>query len=649
MSNEMKDWLRDQQCEKIQTLIRDLNNWTKEYDKGTPIVTDEEWDRAYFELKNLEQESGITMEDSPTQKITYEVVTKLEKVKHNHDMLSLDKTKDWNEFVRYFGNKAVDLMLKMDGLTCCLTYENGVLVSAETRGNGEIGEAILHNARIIKSIPKKISYQERLVIDGEVICRYQDFEPFSIEYKNPRNFASGSIRLLESEECAKRNLTFVAWNVVEGLEGNSFIDKLQDLLKLGFTIVPWASSLCDDAKEFLQNEAKKLGYPIDGLVGRFDDIDYGTSLGSTAHHANAAYAFKFYDETYETELQDIEWSMGRTGQLTPVAIFKEIEMDGSMVNRANMFNINTMIDLLGEHPYVGEKLQVYKANAIIPQISSADKQESAELQLSIPSVCPICGEATEIEIFDSGTANLVCSNPTCDGKLINILDHFAGIKGLKIKGLSKATLEKLISWDWIENISDIFTLVNHKDEWILKPGFGVKSVTNILNSIEAAKNTTLESFISSLGIPLIGRTVAKELCKHINSYEDFREKVDNKFNFSEYDGFAGAKTDAIWNYDYTEADKIYPLLNIAEVTLNSVQHSCDGLTICITGKLQQFKKRDDFKAWIEERGGKVTNSVTSKTNYLINNDINSTTSKNATAKKLNVPIITEEGFIKEFG
>jgi DNA ligase (NAD+) len=632
--------------ERADELVDFLNENTKLYNQGTPRITDEEWDKAYFELDSLEKELGIARTDSPTQNIAYEVVTKLEKVTHSSPMLSLNKTKDWSEFLRYFGDKDVVGMVKLDGLTCRLTYDkNGFLESAETRGNGEVGEDILHNAKVIKSIPKRIGYYGGLVVDGEVICTEDEFVPFSTEYKNPRNFAAGSIRLLDSKECAKRHLTFVAWNVVEGLEGNSFLDKLERLTDFGFIIVPYTSSFDWDAKEFLQNQAKEDGYPIDGLVGRFDDIEYGTSLGSTAHHANAAYAFKFYDEEYESTLQDIEWGMSRLGQLTPVAVFDEIEIEGSLVSRANLSNISILRETLGETPYQGEKVWVTKRNAIIPKIERAEKRESAD-PLSIPLVCPICGSETEVVESDSGTLNLVCTNPACEGKLVNHIDHFAGKKGLDIKGLSVATLEKLIDWGWINCLSDIFSLADHRDEWIKKPSFGAKSVDKILSAIEDSKSTTLEAFITSLGIPLIGRTVAKELCKHIKSYEEFREKVNSKFDFSKYDGFGPEKVDALWNYDYSEADKIYPLLRIAETEVNSAEQSCEGMTICITGKLKQFKNRDALKTWIEERGGKVTGSVTKNTTYLINNDIASTSSKNVSAKQLDIPIVTEQEFME---
>lgn len=636
---------------RIKELVAYLNYTTKMYDEGNPIISDQEWDDVYFELKRLEDTVGIILPNSPTQTINYEVVTALNKVQHNHKMLSLAKTKDWDEFLGYFGAKDVIGMVKLDGLTCSLMYRNGKLISAETRGNGLVGEDILHNAKVISSIPKQIPYKEDLVVDGEIICTNSDFKEFAEEYANSRNFASGSIRLLDSSECAKRKLTFVVWNIVSGLESeNSFMERLTQVEDFGFTVVPWVSSFDWDAKDFLVNQATKLGYPIDGLVGRFDDIAFGTSLGETDHHSRAAYAFKFYDETYSSTLKTIEWTMGRTGILTPVAVFTPIEIEGSTVERASLHNYSIMTQLMGK-PYIGQKVEVFKANMIIPQIADSDQADPSEERdwISIPQICPICGQKVEIVTSETGIDNIVCVNSNCEGKLINRLDHFCGKKGLDIKGLSKATLEKLINWGWVNNLSDIFELKNHKDEWMRQSGFGERSVQNILNAIEAAKSPTLDKFISSLGIPLIGNTVSKELIKHIKTYEEFRDKAQSHFNFSDFDGFAESKTLAIWNYNFSEADKIYLYLTIPEIKEEAkTADSLDGITVVITGKLIHYKNRAALQQAIENAGGKVVGSVSKNTNYLINNDNTSTSNKNLTAQKLNVPIITEEEFINKF-
>lgn len=640
---------------RMKTLVDYLNEMTKLYDQGQPQISDKEWDMLYFELEGLENATGIVMPNSPTQHITYEVVNDLQKLQHTHKMLSLAKTKDWGQFLQYFGDKDVIGMVKLDGLTCSLEYQNGKLIRAETRGNGLVGENILHNAKVIASIPKYIPYDDTLVVDGEIICTNDNFQQFANEYANARNFASGSIRLLDSKECEKRNLTFVVWNVVEGFnDQNSFLQRLIQVEKLGFTTVPWTSSFDWDAKEFLIDEANRLGYPIDGLVGRFDDIAYGTNLGETEHHSKAAFAFKFYDETYASNLVNIEWTMGRTGILTPVAVFNPIQFDGSTIERASLHNYSVMDSLMGK-PYIGQEVQVFKANMIIPQIATAKKADPSDKKewIPFPAACPVCGQPVAIKESETGIKNMVCTNPNCEGKLINRLDHFCGKKGLDIKGLSKATLEKLIDWGWLNNLSDVFRLVRHDVEWMQKPGFGEKSVLKILDSIEAAKNTTLDAFISALGIPFIGKTVSKELTKYITSYEELRLKAYSKFDFSCYEGFADSKTAAIWDYDFSEADRVYKYLTIAPIQ-NAEEEEPDnpkslaGITVVVTGKLTQYKNRAELQAAIEKAGGKVVGSVSKKTNYLINNDTTSNSSKNLTAKKLNIPIISENDFIKNF-
>lgn len=640
----------DDQLKEISELTNYLNQRTEEYDKGVPTISDREWDNLYFKLKALEEKTGIVMCDSPTQVVHYTAVNALQKVNHNHNMLSLAKTKDWNEFLAYFGNRDVIGMVKLDGLTCSLEYLNGKLIGAETRGNGTVGENILHNAQVIPSIPKKIPYYDHLIVDGEVICTAFDFKEFSNDYANARNFASGSIRLLDSRECEKRKLTFLVWNVVTGFETeNNFMTKLVEVEKLGFKVVPWTSSFDWDAKEFLINKAKELGYPIDGLVGRFGDIAYGLSLGETDHHSKAAFAFKFYDETYPSTLQSIEWTMGRTGILTPVAVFDAIDIEGSTVERASLHNYSVMRQTMNR-PFVGQKVQIFKANMIIPQIYEAEQVDSSEEKNWIlpPTVCPICGQSVTVKESDSGVENIVCLNPDCEGKLINKLDHFCGKKGLDIKGLSKATLEKLIDWGWVTNLSDIFILAQYRNEWVKKAGFGDKSVDNILNAVEGAKSPSLDKFISSLGIPLIGKTVSKELVKKIKTYEEFREKAVSHFDFSSYEGFADSKTSAIWNYDFAEADKIYAYLNIPVAEDTQKSSSLQGITVVITGKLLQYKNRAELQSAIEQAGGKVVSSVSKNTNYLINNDSTSTSAKNLSAQKLGIPILTEQEFIEKF-
>ena len=643
----LKKIIQDNQ--KIQQEIEWLNNRTKEYDKGFPTVSDKEWDDRYFKLQAVEQQTGIFNPQSPTQSIPYGVISELKKVEHNHPMLSLDKTKDLFEVIGFLTNHKFLGMAKMDGLTCSLRYFNGKLISAETRGNGIVGEDVTHNAFVINTIPNKINYKDELIVDGEIICTYENFKPFTGWFKNPRNFAAGSIRLLNSAECSKRNLTFVAWDVIKGFDDiNSLIDKLNEIEKLGFTIVP--NHFNYDVQIVIDNireECNLKGYPIDGVVFKFDDIEYGKSLGQTTHHFKNAIAYKFYDEIFVSQLENIDWSMGRTGVLTPVAEFKPIEMDGSTVSRASLHNLSVMEDVLGI-PFVGQEVQVFKANMIIPQISKAEKpEEKPENIIPLLETCPICGEKVEIRI-NGDVKELYCPNPNCAGKIINQFDHFVGKKGLDIKGLSKATIEKLLEWGWLKDLHDIFELHTHKLEWGKKPGFGAKSVDNILKAIEEAKTTTLEKFISSLGIPLIGNTVSKDICSKIDTYEEFRNKCITHFNFMKWNGFAESKTEALWNFDFTEANKIYEYLTIVQEEKENVSLTLNGKTIVITGRLTLFKNRNELQKAIEDRGGKVVGSISKRTDYLINNDINSDSSKNRSAKELGVPIISESDFKAQF-
>lgn len=643
----------------IRSLIDYLNEQTHKYNCDVPDISDKEYDEKYFELKTLEDAYHIYYPDSPTQSIQYQVVNSLEKVVHNHDMLSLDKTKSPDEILDFLGKAPYIAMLKMDGLTCSLMYEDGQLVSAETRGNGQVGENILHNAKVVKNIPQQIQYKERLVVDGEIICKLDDFSAFSEEYKNPRNFASGSIRLLDSKECQKRNLTFVAWEVIEGLEELPFLSTKLDKIKFfGFTTVPWIwdgtnGQLTFDAiKDSLVEEAKELAYPIDGLVFKFNDWRFGKSLGQTGHHARNAIAYKFYDEEYETTLRDITYDIGRTGVLTPVAVFDPIEIDGSVCERASLHNLSVMEELSGGFERIGDRVWVYKANAIIPQVSRWEhiSEYSEENHIALPEVCPICSKPTAIK-NDTGTKFLICTNPECEGKFINHLENFAGKKGLDIKGISKATLEKLMDWGWLNTVSDLFKLQEHRNEWVKKPGFGSKSVDNILNAIESSRQCDLDKFIAALGIPLIGTSASKDLAKHFGTWEAFIEAVDNDYHFYDLPNFGSEMHSAIMKYNYEEAcDIASKYLTFNEVSSTSGSNSLDGLTFVITGKVSLVaKNRDEFKRKIESAGGKVVGSVSGKTSYLINNDIESTSAKNQTAKKLGVPIISEEMFIETFG
>ena len=511
--------------------VRRLNEWTAAYDAGNPIVTDRQWDNLYFKLVEAERNLGIVLPESPTQKVNYTVVSELQKVKHEYQpMLSLAKTKDIEEVKDFLGDHDWIAMLKLDGLTCRLTYKEGRLVRAETRGNGEEGEDITHNAMVLPSIPKKIPYRDTLVVDGEVICDLRTFEQFKGEYANARNFAAGSIRLLDNKECAKRGLTFVAWDVITEYDNEEYLSsKLNQLIKYGFTIAPYECPLMllsFSLEEIIAQMQDEKDYPIDGIVFKWNNCEEYRAAGRTEHHFNGGLAYKFYDEEYETILRDIEWSMGRTGVLTPVAIYDDINIDGATCNRASLHNINTLVSILGDAPLVGQKVWVVKQNQIIPQISRAQDVRDIlgadpayffsdpELHfLFPPKQCPVCGGDTEVRQSDTGTIELHCTNDSCEGKLVNRLDHWAGKKGLDIKHLSKATLEKLIEWGWVNKVTDLYRLDERRGEWLKKPGFGIKSVDRLLESINDARRTDLASFIAAMGIPLIGKTYAKQLAE----------------------------------------------------------------------------------------------------------------------------------------
>ena len=634
-------------ADKVKKLIKELNSYTEAYDKGKPIISDKEWDALYFKLVQLEAESGLFYEDSPTQRIHFQEVSKLDKVIHSHPMLSLAKTKEISEVESFLGGKAYICMAKMDGLTCSLTYRNGRLVGAETRGNGIIGEDILHNALVVKNIPKKISCQEELIVDGEIICTYSDFEPFSNEYKNPRNFASGSIRLLDSRECAKRNLTFVAWDCISGLNSNFLSEKLLELDNLGFTTVPFEIGLKEYTVEEICKYAKHINtnYPLDGVVFKYDNCAEYEKAGRTDHHFKGGLAYKFYDEEYETTLKDIEWTMGRTGVLTPVALFEPIDIDGSVVERASLHNISVAHDTLGGlcFGWKGQKVWVYKANMIIPQISKAEEDdERTKEYFTLPYICPVCGGEVETK-KEVDSEMLYCANPQCEGKLVNRIEHFFGKKGLDAKGISKATIEKLIDLGWVTRIRDVFDLSRFESEWKNLPGFGEKSVSNILRAIETCRNCDLESAIAAIGIPLIGRTVAKDLARRFTSYGAFKENVEGSFDFSSLGGYGYEMNKSLKTFDYTELDYIVEnYLNIKEEKQEEKEQKLKDLTFCVTGKVKQVKNRDELKKIIEQHGGKVVDSISKNVKYLINNDSASTSAKNKKAIELNIPIISEE-------
>lgn len=633
-------------------LIETLNEASRAYYNGNPIMSDEEYDLLYEKLEDMEEYTGLIYGNSPTHLVGSPILEFLKPVSlTDRPMLSLDKVHTAKEIIDFAHGKTLVATVKCDGLSTRLIYENGNLVKACTRGDGETGVDVTEHVQKFLNVPSTIPLKTRLVVDGESVIKNSDFELINRygQYKNPRNLAAGTLNSLDTSVVKERRLSFIAWDVIEGSGLSTYQNRITSLHNYGFDTVlticvePKSEADIEYVNDLLFNSAE---IPSDGVVWKFNDIKYGDSLGRTAKFFNNAIAWKPEIVTAETTLLDIDWTMGRTGVLTPVAVFDEVDLLGSTVSRASLHNLSIMEDLIGE-PRKGQTLTIYRANMIIPQVLKGDKKYTSEL-IPLPDICPICG--AKLVIDDSGNAKVLkCVNPKCSGQLINKLDHYAGKKGLDIKGLSKATLEKLIDWGWVNSILDLYSLKQYKKEWMQKPGFGEKSVNNILEAIELAKSPTLNAFISALGIPNVGSTMAKELLKYIESYNDFRQKVDEKWDFSSHiPGIGYVMNDAILKFDYTEADKISKLLDIKIPVVIKTEQTLKGANVVITGRLVSFKNRDELKAAIEQHGGRVSSSVSGNTTYLVNNDATSTSAKNQKAHQLNIPILTEAQFIEKF-
>lgn len=614
------------------------------YNTDTPIMSDKEYD-------------GLVKEYGYEPYVGSPVLDSIKKVViSDRPMLSLDKVHSIDEIKSFANEKELIATIKCDGLSVRLIYEDGKLVGANTRGDGKIGGNIFSHVHYIQNIPFSIPRSSKIFIDGEVIIYKKDFD--KEKFKNQRNAVAGGLALLNMQEVKDRKMSFIAWDVFSNKEEyTSYSQKLEDAIIFGFDVVPWIkaknSTSYQTAIDFCLEKAKINGCPCDGVVFKINDIKYGESLGSTSHHFNNAVAWKNADETYSTRLQHITWTMGRTGVLTPVAVFNPVIIDGAEVTRASLHNVSVMKETLGDCAYVGEPLEVAKMNQIIPQIISAGPKYDYGYVVSHGGVsandtierCPICGNDVSYRT-ENGVTRVYCDNPACEGKLINILDHFASKKGLEIKGLSKMTLEKLIDWGWLESISDIFKLKDHREEWIKKSGFGIASVDKILSAIEKSKNCSTDKFICAIGIPLIGKVASKALADTFGTYDNFRKAIESKDErLYQIAGIGEVMIETILNFDYTEADTTFKFINeVPAAASSSNGNELEGKVFCITGKLKTFKNRDELKSFIESKGGKVTGSVSRNTSYLINNDSTSESSKNLSAKKLNVPIITEEEF-----
>ena len=647
--------------ERIKELVEQLNyHRDLYYNESRPEISDYEYDKLFDELNLLEKETGFVLATSPTQTVGYEVKSSLNKVTHNHPMLSLDKTKSVDDVIKFLNGKDGVIMAKMDGLTCSLRYLNGELVSAETRGNGEVGEDILHCAKTIKNIPLKINCLDEVIVDGEVIITYDDFEkinatlPEDQKYKHPRNLASGSIRQLDSSIAAQRNMKFVAWKAIKGCDNNYFARRWNWMSGLGFDVTPliFLPNVLHNVENIqhsivlIQDWANKEGYPIDGCVFGYDDIAYGDSLGATGHHLRSQLAFKFYDELYDTKLLYVDWTMGKTDSLNPTAVFEPVEIDGTDVERASLHNIS-IIKSLGLTN--GCTVKVYKANAIIPQIDSCEQDGDGEIV--IPSVCPICGGVTSIQ-KDNDTEVLICTNPNCNGKLLGKFTNFVSKKAMDIDGLSEATLELFINNGLLNDFIDIYGLSRHRDKLVTLPGLGPKSVEKLLLSIENSRNVKLNNYIVALGIPNVGVSAAKAIAEHFDyDYFAFEDAMNDGFDWTQLNDFGEKTSTGInkWWREQTDAIFFLPTELIFERVVNNVVNNnpFTGKTIVVTGKLNHFN-RDSINEKIVSLGAKTAGSVSKKTDYLITNEA-SGSSKYKKAIELGVPVITEDEFLKMIG
>ncbi len=640
--------------ERIKELVDILNKANDSYyNKDLSIISDIKYDELYDELVKLENEHNVIFSNSPTRKVGYEVMSNLKKVTHTGKMLSLDKTKSKEELKNFLKNNEGLISWKLDGITVVLTYENGELVQSATRGNGEVGEDITHNTKVFSNIPLKINYKNKLVVRGEAIITFEEFERINKnlkeeeKYKNPRNLCSGSVRQLDSKICKDRNVKFIAFSLVNDVDydfKNQKVNQFNFLSSLGFEVVPHKvikSTEVDETVQYFSDNIEKIEYATDGLVLTYNDIEYSISLGTTSKFPKDAIAFKWKDEIKSTKLIDVVWNCSRTGAINPIAVFEPVELEGTTVNRASLHNLSYVKDLqLG----IDDEVTVYKANMIIPQI--ADNLTRSN-KLEIPQNCPICDEPTSVIIQKEGET-LFCNNMKCQGKITTSITHFVSRDAMNIEGLSEATIEKFILNGFINKKSDIFKLQNFEKEIKELEGFGEKSYNNLINNIDNSKTVYMFNFIYSLGINQVGLRNAKLLVKKFDN--DIQRIINAKENeLLEIEGYGDVIVASIINYfkdeqNKNEVDEILKFLTfIKEEEVKELIF--EGKTFVITGDVNHYDNRKALQKEIEELGGKVTGSVSKKTDFLINNDINSTSSKNKKANDLNIPIITEEQYI----
>ena len=647
--------------ERIKQLIEELNNASYAYYNQIPIMPDYEWDKMYDELINLEEETGIVLANSPTHNVGYSVADELKEVEHNHLMLSLDKTKSVDELIEFIGNKDCFLSVKADGLTTSLHYINGKLIGAETRGDGVRGTECLQNVLTMKNVPKEIPYKDELIIDGETIIGWDTFREINDKlsedkkYKHPRNLVSGSLQLLDSKEAASRNMRFVAWRVIKGFEHKTPSRDLCQAKEIGFEVIPfvklskeytWSKKELENILDDIRTYAYEDNIPYDGAVMAVDDYKIAESMGRTDKFFRHSMAYKYEDELFETVLTDIEWNTSKTGLINPVAIFEPVDLNGAITTRATLHNITYIKDMmLG----IGDRIRVYRSNMVIPKVhDSIDKSGN----FSIPDKCPICGQPTRI-VKENDSEVLMCENPNCKGKLLGRLIHAASRNALDIENLSESTIEKFINLGWLNSIKDIYHLSDHENEMKALDGFGKKSVDKLLASIEKSRKTSLERFLYSLSIPLLGKSASMMIADSIDyDLDTFINKMTIKG--AEYFRYLPGVGDSLinslniyWKNHYSD---ILQLANeftfdTQKSIMSETTNELDGKTFVVTGSVNHYQNREALKADIEAHGGKVVGSVSSKTDYLINNDIDSTSSKNQKAKSLNIPIISEDQFL----
>ena len=653
----------------IAARVRELNRASEAYyNTGQPIMSDYEFDQKLEELRQCEEETGIVLSNSPTHNVGATVLDNIKEVTHKTPMLSLEKCHSTEEIIKFANNHNLVASVKLDGLTVRLTYKDGNLVLAESRGNGTVGSDVTEHVKQFTNVPLHIDKEGTYIIDGEALIKLDNFTEINTngEYKNSRNLAAGTLSSLDTSVVKDRKLSWYAWEVVDGSNINGFQKQLLEAADFGFEIVPNVllskvkkdNNFHDDnlaieaCLHLIFNIADNNKLPQDGVVFKFDDVAYGKSLGNTSHHFKNGIAYKIFNDSVETELVDIEWTMGKTGSLCPTAVFNPIEIEQTIVERASLHNISVMKQILG-NPWIGQHIGVFKANLIIPQIRWAEEDDEYKKNyIDIPRTCSICGQPTKI-VKENDSEVLYCTNEDCKGRLLGQLTHAVSKSALNISGLSESTLDRLIKLGWVTSIKDIYHLSDYKNHMIVLDGFGKRSIEKLLNSIEESRNTSLERFLYALSIPLLGKTASKMIAEAVDC--DFDTFIDEMtIKGAEYFRYLPGIGDSLisslnayWKNHYSDIIQLANEFKFEKpnLILDEVPNTLQGKTFVVTGSVNHYKNRDELKADIVAHGGTVADSVSSKTSYLINNDVNSTSSKNQKAKSLNIPIISEEEFL----